>query len=99
MKTKLFTRVTALSIAVTFVALLLGLIGAAMSSFYPGLAVLIVMALITISSRLYATKISARSNDFQRNYYTIFTIIKVLLILIALWMTFVIVHGRILGDC
>ncbi|MCY1214966.1 hypothetical protein D3C87_142950 [compost metagenome] len=99
MKTKLFTRVTTLSIAVTFVALLLGLIGAAMSSFYPGLAILIVMALITIYSRLYATRISVRSNDFQRNYYTIFTIINVLLILIALWMTFVIVHDRVLGDC
>lgn len=99
MKTKLFTRVTTLSIAVTFVALLLGLIGAAMSSFYPGLAILIVMALITISSRFYATRISARSNDFQRNYYTIFTIMNVLLILIALWMTFVIVHDRVLGDC
>lgn len=99
MKTKLFTRVTSLSIAVTFVALLLGLMGAAMTSFYPGLPVLIFLALIAIASRFYAKRISSKSNDFQRNYYTILTVINVLLILIALWMTFVIVHDRVLGDC
>jgi hypothetical protein len=44
-------------------------------------------------------KIIDKSNGFQRNYFTTFTIINLLLILVVLWMTFVIVHDRVLGDC
>ena len=65
----------------------------------PGIIVLLLLALIPIASKFYAKKITRRSNDFQRNYYTTLTIINLLLILVVLWMTLVIVHDRVLHDC
>ena len=65
----------------------------------PRIIVLLLLALIPIASRFYAKKIISKSNDFQRNYYTTLTIINLLSILVVLWMTFVIVHDRVLHDC
>ena len=85
--------VLALTVAV------LSIIGIAITGFYPGIIVLLLVALIPIASKYYAKKIMGKSNDFQRNYYTTLTIINLLLILVVLWMTFVIVHDRVLNDC
>jgi uncharacterized membrane protein len=85
--------VLALTVAV------LSIIGVAITGFYPGIIVLLLVALIPIASRFYGKKIITKSNDFQRNYYTTLTIINLLLILVVLWMTFVIVHDRVLRDC
>lgn len=89
MKTKLFTTVTSLSMAATFIALLLALVGAAMTGFYPGLPIILFLTLIPIASRRYANK--AGSTAFL-------TVLNILVILVVLWMTFVIVHDRVLGD-
>ena len=80
-------------------AAVLSIIGIAITGLYPGIIVLSVVALIPIASRFYDKKIIGKSNGFQRNYFTTFTIINLLLILVVLWMTFVIVHDRVLHDC
>ncbi|WP_316635592.1 hypothetical protein [uncultured Flavobacterium sp.] len=99
METKTFSLVTSTSMVLALTAAILSIIGVPITGFYPGIIVLILIALITIASKFYAVKISNKSIDFQRNYYTILTIINLLLILVVLWMTFVIVHDRVLHDC
>ena len=80
-------------------AAILSIIGIAITGFYPGIIVLLLVALIPIASKYYAKKIMRKSNDFQKNYYRTLTILNLLSILVVLWMTFVIVHDRVLQDC
>lgn len=81
------------------IAAVLSMIGVGITGFYPGIIVLFLVALIPIASKFFAKKISDRSKGFQRNYYTILTMINVLVIIVVFWMTFVIVHDRVLHDC
>jgi Na+-driven multidrug efflux pump len=99
MKTRTFSVVTSISMVLALTVAVLSIIGVAITGFYPGIIVLLLVALIPIASRFYGKKIITKSNDFQRNYYTTLTIINLLLILVVLWMTFVIVHDRVLRDC
>jgi hypothetical protein len=99
METKTFSVVTTISMVLTLTAAILSLIGITVTGLYPGIIVLLLVALIPITSKFYAKKIIGRSNGFQRNYYTTLTIINLLSILVVLWMTFVIVHDRVLKDC
>jgi len=99
METKTFSVVTSMSMVLTLTVAVLSIIGVAVTGFYPGIIVLLLVALIPIASKFYAKKITIKSNDFQRNYFTILTIINLLSILVVLWMTFVIVHDRVLHDC
>jgi hypothetical protein len=99
MEPKTFSVVTSMSMVLTLAVAVLSIIGVAITGFYPGIIVLLLVALIPIASKLYAKKIIGRSNVFQRNYYTTLTIINLLSILVVLWMTFVIVHDRVLHDC
>jgi hypothetical protein len=73
----------------------LSIIGIAITGLYPGIIVLLLVALIPMASRFYSKKIIGKSNDFQRNYYTTLTIINLLSILVVLWMTFVILVDRV----
>jgi uncharacterized membrane protein len=99
METKTFSVVTSMSMVLTLTVAILSIIGVAITGFYPGIIVLLVVALIPIVSKYYAKKIISKPNNFQRNYYLTLTIINILLILVVLWMTFVIVHDRVLKDC
>ena len=99
METKTFSVVTTVSLVLAVTAAILSIIGIAITGLYPGIVVLFFVALIPIASKFYAKKIIGRPNDFQRKYYTTVTIINLLLILVVLWMTFVIVHDRVLKDC
>ena len=99
MATKTFSVVTSISMILTLTAAVLSIVGIAITGIYPGIIVLVLIALIPIASRFYAKKIVSESSDFQRNYFTTLTIINVLSILVVLWMTFVIVHDRVLQDC
>ena len=99
MKTKTFSVVTSISMALTLTVAVLSLIGIAITGLYPGIIVLLLVALIPMVSKFYAKKIISKSNDFQRNYYTTLTIVNLLSILVVLSMTFVIVHDRVLQDC
>src|SRR3954464_6168882 len=99
METKTFSVVTSISMVLTLAAAALNIVGIAITGLYPAIVVLLLVALIPIASKFYSKKIISKSNDFQRNYYTILTIINLLSILVVLWMTFVIVHDRVLHDC
>ena len=99
METKTFSVVTTISMVLILTVAALSIIGVTITGLYPGIIVLLLVALIPIASKFYAKKIIGKSNDFQRNYYTTLTIINLLTILVVLWMTFVIVHDRVLQDC
>lgn len=99
METKTFSVVTSISMVLTLTAAVLSILGIAITGLYPGIMVLLLVALIPVASRVYAKKNIGRSDGFRRNYYTILTIINLLSILVVLWMTFVIVHDRVLHDC
>ena len=99
MATKTFSVVTSISMVFALTVAVLSIIGVAITGFYPGIIVLLLVALIPIASKFYAKKIINRSNNFQRHYYTTATILNLLSILVVLWMTFVIVHDRVLHDC
>ena len=99
MATKTFGVVTSISLVLALTVAALSIVGVTITGFYPGIFVLLLVALIPIASKFYAKKIIGKSNDFQRNYYTTLTIINLLTILVVLWMTFVIVHDRVLRDC
>ena len=99
MGTKTFSVVTSISMVFTLTVAVLSIIGVAITGLYPGIIVLFLVALIPIASKFYAKQIITKSNDFQRNYYRTLTIINLLSILVVLWMTFVIVHDRVLRDC
>jgi ABC-type microcin C transport system permease subunit YejE len=99
MGTKTFSVVTSISMVLTLTAAVLSILGIAVTGLYPGIILLLLAALIPIASKLYARSIISRSDDFRTNYYTTLIIINLLLILVVLWMTFVIVHDRVLHDC
>ena len=99
METKTFSVVTSISMVLTLTIAVLSIIGVAITGLYPGIIVLLFVALIPIASKFYAKKMISQPNDFQRNYYTTLTIINLLVILVVIWMTFVIMHDRILHDC
>jgi len=99
MGTKTFGVVTSISMVLAPTVAALSIIGIAITGFYPGIIVLLLVALIPIASKYYAKKIMGKSNDFQKNYYRTLTILNLLSILVVLWMTFVIVHDRVLQDC
>jgi len=99
MQTKTFSVGTSISMVLALMVAVLSIIGIAITGLYPGIIVLSLVALIPIASKFYAKKINSKSNDFKRNYYTTVTIINLLSILVVLWMTFVIVHDRVLHDC
>lgn len=99
METKSFTIVTSIAMVLAVTAALLSIIGIAITGFYPGIIVLSLIALIPIASKFYAKKLANKSNDFQPGYFTTLTILNLLAIFIVLWMTFVIVHDRVLKDC
>jgi hypothetical protein len=99
METKTFSVVTSTSMVLTLTVAALSIIGVVITGLYPGIIVLFLVALIPIASKFYAKKIISKSVHFQRNYFTTLTIINLLSILVVLWMTFVIVHDRVLHDC
>ncbi|MCW3092334.1 MAG: hypothetical protein JWP81_3403 [Ferruginibacter sp.] len=99
METKTFSVITSTSMILSLTIAALSIIGVAFTGFYPGIIVLLLVALIPVASKFYAKKIISKSNAFQRNYYTTLAIINLLSILVVLWMTFVIVHDRVLHDC
>src|SRR4051794_37895791 len=78
MATKTFSVVTFISMVLALTVAVLSIIGVAITGLYPGIIVLLLVALIPIASRFYAKKIISKSNDFQRNYYTTLTIINLI---------------------
>ena len=98
METKSFSVVTTISMVLILTVAALSIIGVTITGLYPGIIVLLLVALIPIASKFYAKKIISKSNDFQRKYYTTLTIINLLSILVVLWMTFVILVDRVFSK-
>jgi len=98
METKTFSVVTSISMILALSVAVLSIIGVTITGLYPGIIVLLAVALIPIASKFYAKKIAGMSNDFQRNYFTTLTIINLLSILVVLWMTFVIMIDRVFPN-
>lgn len=95
---KIFRTVTLISMILTITVAAASVIGIAITGFYPGIIVLLLLTLIPIASNFYAKKIINKSNISQRNYYVTLTIINLLTILVVLWMTFVIMVDRVFGN-
>jgi 4-hydroxybenzoate polyprenyltransferase len=98
METKTFSVVTSISMVFIFTVAALSIIGVAITGLYPGIIVLLILALIPIASKVYAKKIISKPNDFQRKYFKAFTIINLLSILVVLWMSFVILVDRVFSK-
>lgn len=99
MEPKTFRVVTFIAMVLTLTVATGSIIGIAVTGLYPGIIILLLVALIPMASRFYAKKIITKSTDFQRNYFAILTMVNLLSILVVLLMTFVIVHDRVLQDC
>lgn len=97
MTTKIFSAITSVSLVVTITAASLCIIGIAITGVYPGIAVLVLLPFIPLASKYYINK--RIRNDDYKDYYTILSIINLLSVLVVLWMSFVIVHDRVLKDC
>lgn len=95
---KIFRIVTLLSMLLTLAIAVASVIGDAITGFYPGIIVLLLLPLIPITSNFYAKNIIGKSNIFQRNYYLTFTTINLLTMLVVLWMAFVILVDRVFGN-
>ncbi len=91
--------ITKISMSLALTAALLSIIGIIKTGFYPGIVVLSVLALISIASKRYAKNINIKREKLQPNVITTLIIINFFLILVVIWMAFVIVHDRVLGDC
>jgi hypothetical protein len=98
METKTFSVVTSISMVFILTVAALSIIGVTITGFYPGMIVLLLVALIPVGSKFYANKISSKSNGFQRKYYKTLTIINLLSILVVIWMTFVILVDRVFSK-
>ena len=96
---KVFDVVTSIAMVLSLTVAVLGIIGITMTGVYPGVIILSLITLIPIASKFYAKKITNKPIGFHKNYYKTLTILNLLSILVVLWMTFVIVHDRILQDC
>ncbi len=66
--------------------------------FYQGSIVSLLLALIPMASKFYAKRIGGRSEKFQKNYFTTFTIVNALLIPAALWAMFVTMIDRVIPN-
>ena len=95
---KIFRVVTLISMILTLTIAAASVIGLAITGFYPGIMVLLLLTLIPIASNIYAKKIIGRSDVFQSNYYITLTIINLLTMLVVFWMTFVILVDRVFGN-
>ncbi len=99
MKTKTFSVVTTIVLVLTVLVTTLSVIGITITGVYPGIFVFIVLALIATGSNFFSKRLSNTASVFKRRYLTSLTLINLLVILVVLWMTFVIVHDRVLLDC
>jgi hypothetical protein len=98
MKSKIFSVITSISIVLTLTAAILSILGIAITGLYPGVFVLMLVALIPIASKFYAKKNIIKSNVSHKNYYTTLSIINLISILVVLWMTFVIMIDRVIPS-
>jgi len=98
METKTFSVVTSISMVFILTMATLSLVGITITGLYPGIIVLLLLALIPIASKSYAKKISSNPPESKRNYFSTLTIVNVLCIVVVIWMTFVILVDRVFSK-
>jgi hypothetical protein len=98
METKTFSVITSISMVLTLTVAVLSIIGITITGLYPGIIVLVLVALIPIASRFYAKKMTSKPDNFQRHYFTPLVIVNVLSVLVVIWMTFVILVDRVFSQ-
>ena len=99
MEPKIVRVVCFLAMVLNLTALVCCLIGLSVTGFYPGIVVILLLALIPIVSKFWAKKMIGKSGAFQRNFYKTVVIVNLFSILVVLWMTFVITIDRIIPNC
>lgn len=99
MKTKTFSVVTSIALVLTVLVTTLSVIGITIAGVYPGIFVFIILALIATGSKFFSKRLSKTASVFKRRYFTMLTLINLLVILVVLWMTLVNVYDRVLKDC
>ncbi|MBX7125097.1 MAG: hypothetical protein K1X47_05355 [Cyclobacteriaceae bacterium] len=99
MKILTFEAVNIAALAVTLSAATFSLMGIAVTGVYPGILVLWCLTFIPIISRIYKRRQSSHSATNEVPRFRLLTVVNALCILVVLWMGFVIVHDRVLGDC
>lgn len=95
---KIFRVITLTSMILTLTVAAASVIGVAITGFYPGIIVLLLLTLIPIASNFYGVITIHKTDVFQRNHYLTLIILNLLTILIVLWMTFVILVDRVFGS-
>lgn len=98
METKAFRIVTSLAVFIASLAALLSLAGIFFTGFYPAIPVFLIIATIPLASRMYAKKIGHKSASYRNRFFSLLTLLNSIVVLVVLWMAFVIVHDRVLGD-
>jgi hypothetical protein len=88
---KIFRIVSLIAMILTITVAAASVIGIAITGFYPGIIVLLLLTLIPIVSRFYA---KGKSNV----YFITLTIINLLTMLVVVWMMFVILVDRVFGE-
>lgn len=86
-----FQRVNSTALFLTLAAALFSLVGIVKTGFYPAIIVLCLLPAIPFVSRNYVGRTGKATGALS--------LLNGLVILVILWMSFVIVHDRVLGDC
>ena len=90
---KICSVVILIAMVLTLTAAAASVAGIAVTGFYPGIIVLLLLAPVPVAS-----KIISKSDGFKKAYYLPLIIINLLTILVVLWMTFVILVDRVFGN-
>jgi hypothetical protein len=93
MNAKTFAIINSVSIAITLTVAGISIAAIGFTGFYPAIIVLCCIALVPVASMIFSRRMSSESNR------TLIAVLNVICILVVLWMTFVIVHDRVLQDC
>ncbi len=95
---KTFKFISGISLGITLLAAVLSVVSFFIYGFYPALVALWLLPLIPIFSRRYVKKVNSRTDGSRKKSFIGLTILNGFIILVELWMAFVIVHDRVLGD-
>lgn len=96
---KTFTLVSFVSLVLAVLAATLSLVGTIITGLYPAIGVFCVLVLVPVVSRAYIKKRITSTGSVKKVRISMLTVLNALTILIICWMSFVIVHDRVLGDC
>lgn len=98
METKTFKIITLISGLITITAAVLAIIGITVTGLYPAIFVLILLPMIPAGSRFYVKWTSNKLKGIEWNFNVALIIANLFTILIAIWMSFVILVDRVFSK-